>query len=535
MNSVESQSEIAASIKEAVSLASTPNPSISKEEALMLVSPTQLEAVLHTSFEPSNHEVLTRGLGASPGAAVGKIVLSADEAMMATEDVILVRAETNPADVHGMQIAVGILTTRGGLASHAAVVARGWGKPAVCGAENIELADDHITINGERIDVGETLSIDGTSGEVIRGTIQTTHLEPIPEIDVLLQWADEVRQLDIRANADTAAEAKAARGKGAEGIGLCRTEHMFLDEQRLPIIRRMILASTTEQEAEALQELRESQHKDFIGLLKEMDGLPVTIRLLDPPLHEFLPEIEELLEAAVGQGLDQEQQDLLEAAHRWRERNPMIGTRGVRLAWLKPGLYEMQTLALLDAIADRTTNGGTPQVEIMIPLTVSDKELAGIRERVQATIDEHPSKTVIKIGTMIETPRAALVASQLAEHADFFSFGTNDLTQLTFGFSRDDVESSILGLYLEQELLQHNPFQQVDAEAVTELVQLGIERGRSTKPELSIGVCGEHGGDPVSIGVLAATGIDYVSCSPPRIPIARLAAAQAAITQSIKN
>ena len=351
----------------------------------------------------------------------------------------------------------------------------------------------------------------------------------------MLQWADEVRELAIRANADTATEAKVARDNDAEGIGLCRTEHMFLDEQRLPIIRRMILASTAEQETEALQELRESQHNDFIEILEEMDRLPVTVRLLDPPLHEFLPEIEDLLEAAAEQALDQEQQDLLEAARRWNERNPMIGTRGVRLAWLKPGLYEMQTLALLDAIADRTANGGTPLVEIMIPLTVSGEELAGIRQRIQATIDNHPSEIVIKIGTMIETPRAALTANQIAEHADFFSFGTNDLTQLTFGFSRDDVESSIMGLYLEQELLQHNPFQQVDTEAVTELVKLGIERGRRTKPDLPIGVCGEHGGDPVSIGVLAGTGIDYVSCSPPRIPVARLAAAQAAITQSIKN
>ena len=292
----------------------------------MRVAPTQLETVLHTGFEPSSHDILTRGLGASPGAAVGKIVLSAEEAMMATEDVILVREETNPADVHGMQIAVGILTTRGGLASHAAVVARGWGKPAVCGAENIELADDHIIINGERIDVGEKLSIDGTSGEVMRGTLQTTHVEQIPEIDVLLQWADEVRELDIRANADTATEAKVARGNGAEGIGLCRTEHMFLDEQRLPIIRRMILASTAEQETEALQELRESQHKDFTELLEEMDGLPVTVRLLDPPLHEFLPQIEELLEDAARQALDQERQDLLKAARRWSERNPMLGT-----------------------------------------------------------------------------------------------------------------------------------------------------------------------------------------------------------------
>ena len=288
----------------------------------------------------------------------------------------------------------------------------------------------------------------------------------------------------------------------------------------------------TAEQQQALQELRESQHNDFTEILEEMDRLPVTVRLLDPPLHEFLPEIEDLLEAAAEEALDQEQQDLLEAARRWNERNPMIGTRGVRLAWLKPGLYEMQTLALLDAIADRTANGGTPLVEIMIPLTVSGEELAGIRQRIQATIDNHPSETVIKIGTMIETPRES---SQLNSRTRRF-FSSAQMTQRNSHlFSLNDVESSIMGLYLEQELLQHNPFQQVDTEAVTELVKLGIERGRRTKPDLSIGVCGEHGGDPVSIGVLAATGIDYVSCSPPRIPIARLAAAQAAITQSIKN
>ena len=530
MTSANTPTEIAAAITDAVEQASGPNASISKEEALLQIAPHQLEAVLHEGFGNTDHDVLTNGLGVSPGAAVGRIVLTADEAMMATDDVILVREETSPADVHGMQIAVGILTTRGGLASHAAVVARGWGKPAVCGAENIEIETDHILINGERIDVGETLSIDGASGEVIRGSLQTTKVDPIPALATLLTWADEVRDLAIRANADTATEAKVARDNGAEGIGLCRTEHMFLDEQRLPVIRKMILAETPEQEAEALNDLRDSQYNDFVELLEQMEGLPVTVRLLDPPLHEFLPNIDELIEAAARNELDEQGTALLGAAQKWRERNPMIGTRGVRLAWLKPGLYEMQTRALLDAIANRIAAGDEPSVEIMIPLTVSGKELSGIRQQIEAVIQDHEATTSIKIGTMIETPRAALVANELAEHSDFFSFGTNDLTQLTFGFSRDDIESRIMGLYLDQELLDANPFQNIDSEAVIELVRIGIERGRNTKADLAVGVCGEHGGDPTSIKLLAAIGVDYVSCSPPRIPIARLAAAHAAIT-----
>ena len=530
MNSAESSVEIAAAINDAVEQASGPDALISKKEAVLQISPHQLEAVLHAGFENTTRDVLTSGLGASPGAAVGRIVLTADDAMMATDDVILVRQETSPADVHGMQVAVGILTTRGGLASHAAVVARGWGKPAVCGAENIEIGTDHILINGERIDVGETLSIDGGSGEVIRGALRTTDVDPIPALATLLSWADELRDLGVRANADTASEAKIARDNGAEGIGLCRTEHMFLDEQRLPLIRNMILADTPEQETQALNDLRDTQYNDFAELLEQMDGLPVTVRLLDPPLHEFLPDIDELLEAAARNELDEGGEALLGAAQKWRERNPMIGTRGVRLAWLKPGLYEMQTEALLDAISQRIAAGGHPVVEIMIPLTVSGKELSGIRQQIEAVVQGHGSTASIKIGTMIETPRAALVAGELAEHADFFSFGTNDLTQLTFGFSRDDVESRIMGLYLDEELIEANPFQRLDSGAVIELVRSGIERGRTTKADLSVGVCGEHGGDPASIELLAAAGVDYVSCSPPRVPIARLAAAHAAIT-----
>ncbi len=529
MNSPESSIDAANAIRESVALATGPNATISQDDALMRVSTDQLERLLHDSFEGPAKDVLTTGLGASPGAAVGRIVLTADEAMMATDDVILVRQETSPADVHGMQVAVGILTTRGGLASHAAVVARGWGKPAVCGADGIEIGEDHILVNGERLEVGDVISIDGQSGHVMRGAIGSNQAENIPEIDTLLSWADEVRELAIRANADTGEDARVSRVNGAEGIGLCRTEHMFLTEERLPIIRTMILSSSPDIEAKALQDLREAQRHDFVDLLEEMDGLPVTVRLLDPPLHEFLPELEELVEAAARNELDADGVAMLQAARKWRERNPMIGTRGVRLAWLKPGLYEMQVEALFDAVQDRISAGGQPIVEIMIPLTVSAKELAGAREWIESVVQSHPAATSVKIGTMVETPRAALVADELAHHADFFSFGTNDLTQLTFGFSRDDIENRIMNLYLEQELLEANPFQHVDPNAVIELVRTGIERGRSTKPDLPVGICGEHGGDPASIELLAAAGVDYVSCSPPRLPIARLAAAHIAI------
>ena len=529
MNPPESSDDAASAIRQAVALASGTNATISHDDALMRISTRQLEQVLHDSFEGPTQDVLTTGLGASPGAAVGAIVLNADEAMMATDDVILVREETSPADVHGMAVAVGILTTRGGLASHAAVVARGWGKPAVCGAEGIEIRSDHILVNGERIEVGETISIDGQSGHVMRGAIKSTEAEDIPEIETLLAWADESRNITIRANADTAADARVARTNGAEGIGLCRTEHMFLTEERLPVIQSMILSSSPDVEEKALKELREAQRTDFCDLLGEMDGLPVTVRLLDPPLHEFLPELEELVAAAARNELDADGEAMLQAARKWRERNPMLGTRGVRLAWLKPGLYEMQVEALLDAVSERISAGGRPIVEIMIPLTVSGNELAGARKWIESVLQRHPEAVSVKIGTMIETPRAALVADEMAHHADFFSFGTNDLTQLTFGFSRDDIENRIMNLYLQEELLDANPFRHVDSKAVIELVRTGIERGRTVKPDLSVGVCGEHGGDPASIELLAVAGVDYVSCSPPRIPIARLAAAQIAI------
>lgn len=529
MTSAKSSQDAAAAITEAVHLASGDEPKISKEEALRRITPTLLESVLHAEFENDASDIIATGLGASPGAASGRIVLSADDAIFSTEDVILVREETSPADVHGMQVAVGILTTRGGLASHAAVVARGWGKPAVCGADNITIANDHVLINGERFNAGEVISIDGSSGNVIRGHVETTGIEPPTEISTLLEWADQFSRVTVRVNADTAEEARQGRNNGAQGIGLCRTEHMFLGAERLPLMVQAITAEEPEAVKNALDNLRERQREDFSELLQAMEGLPVTIRLLDPPLHEFLPDIENLIRKEALSDLDPEESSLLDALRRWRERNPMMGTRGVRLALIKPGLYEMQVEAILDAISQRITDGGTPNVEIMVPLTVASEEMRLMRQQIESVMAEHAVSVPVKIGSMIETPRAALIADQIAEFCDFLSFGTNDLTQMTFGFSRDDIESKIMRLYLDQQLLDENPFEHVDTDAVLELVRIGIERAKNRKPKLSVGICGEHGGDAISIRRLIDTGVDYVSCSPPRLPIARLAAGHAAL------
>jgi pyruvate, orthophosphate dikinase len=379
---------------------------------------------------------------------------------------------------------------------------------------------------------GDVVSIDGSTGEVVLGAVSLESADPPEAFTTLLGWADAVRKgkLAVRANADTGADAEVARDFGAEGIGLCRTEHMFLAEDRLPIVRAMILADNPKAEAKALERLRVVQKKDFLAILEAMDGLPVTVRLLDPPLHEFLPSAEELRVLEAREGLDEEGTALLAAAEEWREQNPMLGTRGVRLGVVKPGLYAMQVRALMEAAMERLAAGGKPIVEIMIPLTVTREELAVARGWVEeaitaATGDAKGLK--VTIGTMVETPRAALRADELAEEADFFSFGTNDLTQMTFGFSRDDVEARMMPLYLDQGLLRRNPFETIDETGVGELVALGAERGRATKPDLKLGICGEHGGDPESIALFQRIGLDYVSCSPYRVPIARLAAAQA--------
>jgi pyruvate, orthophosphate dikinase len=537
----------AAALRMAVDMVGEKGIKLSQEEAVERITGDHLDQVLHPQFAGSGYQVLTKGLGASPGAAVGRVYLTADWAQAAAEAgeaVVLVRSETSPEDVHGMLAAEGILTARGGLVSHAAVVARGWGKPAVVGAEGLRISGTSFSVGDTVVEEGDWISVDGTNGTVVLGQVPLSQGETPAEFDTVLAWADAIRagHLGVRANADNGPDAANARSLGAEGIGLCRTEHMFLGEDRLPIVRRMILASTPAEEESALEQLRLAQKADFEEILEAMDALPVTIRLLDPPLHEFLPSTEELAIREATTGLDPEETRLYEAAKDWHEFNPMLGTRGVRLGVLKPGLYAMQVRALMEAALARVAKGGHPIVEIMIPLTVGREEMAlarsWVEEAVATTMGSSTGKgkkasaagsLEVLIGTMIETPRAALRAAEIAEDAEFFSFGTNDLTQMTFGFSRDDVEGRMMSAYLELGLLKRNPFEVVDPDGVGELVRLGVERGRSTRPGLKIGVCGEHGGDPESIQTFAQAGLDYVSCSPFRVPIARLAAAQAVL------
>ncbi len=531
-----------AALRMAVDMTKQRGWKITREEAVCRVGADHLDQVLHPQFAEKPAELIAKGLAASPGAAVGKAYFSADDAATAAgrgESVILVTSETSPEDVHGMIAAAGILTSRGGLVSHAAVVARGWGKPAVVGAEAVRITGRSFRAGGVTVQEGDVISIDGGSGEVALGEVRLSLAEPPEELATILGWADKIRKgkLAVWANADNGPDAANARQFGAEGIGLCRTEHMFLAEDRLPIVRRMILADTPEDEAAALEELRVAQKADFVAILEAMDGLPVTVRLLDPPLHEFLPSTEELELKRATAGLDPEEEKLLGAARSWREANPMLGTRGVRLGVIKPGLYAMQVRALMQAAAERLEAGGKPKVEVMIPLTVTRAELGLARSWVADTVAEvvgalpkrQAAKLHVAIGTMVETPRAAVRADEIAEEADFFSFGTNDLTQMTFGFSRDDVEGRMMSTYLEQGLLARNPFETIDQAGVGQLVLDAVERGRATKPDLELGVCGEHGGDPESIDFFYRAGLDYVSCSPYRVPIARLAAAQAVI------
>ena len=527
---------------------------ISRREALMRVTAEHLDQVLHPQFAAKSRAV-AKGLAASPGAAVGRAYFTADDAAAAAargEHVVLVRNETSPEDVHGMMVSKGILTARGGLVSHAAVVARGWGTPAVVGAEAVQIEGATFRAGDVVVREGDWISLDGSTGEVMLGQLSLAAAEPPREFHTVLKWADQVRRgrLAVRANADTGEDATKAREFGAEGIGLCRTEHMFLAPDRLPVVRRMILAATEAEEAAALEELRAVQKEDFVAVLTAMSGLPVTVRLLDPPLHEFLPRVHELEVKESAGTLGAEEAALLRAARDWAEVNPMLGTRGVRLGVLKPGLYAMQVRALMQAADEVAARGLAPIVEVMIPLTVARDELALARSWVESVLVEHsrrpaapagggrggrgargsrPKRPRVTIGTMIETPRAALRAGELAEYADFFSFGTNDLTQMTFGFSRDDVESRMMPAYLEAGLLKRNPFETIDQTGVGELVEMASARGRKAKRGLKLGVCGEHGGDPESIALFRRAGLDYVSCSPYRVPIARLAAAQAII------
>jgi pyruvate,orthophosphate dikinase len=411
----------------------------------------------------------------------------------------------------------------------------------VVGADALRIKGTSFTAGDVTVEQGDVLSLDGTTGQVVLGEVELSASEAPAELDTVLGWADTIRRgrnpararLFVRANADTGADAANARARGAEGIGLCRTEHMFLGDDRLPIVREMILADTDDGEAAALEKLRAAQKADFVEILEAMDGLPVTVRLLDPPLHEFLPSVEELRIREARDGLSRDDQKLLAAAESWREQNPMLGTRGVRLGVVKPGLYAMQVRALMEAALDRAKAGGKPVVEIMIPLTVSREEMEEARhwvtDAIALAMKGSRRHLEVTIGTMIETPRAALCADEIAEVAEFFSFGTNDLTQMTFGFSRDDVESRMMPAYLAQGLLRRNPFETIDESGVGDLVNVAVERGRSTNPKLKLGVCGEHGGDPASIAFFQRVGLDYVSCSPFRVPIARLAAAQAAL------
>jgi pyruvate, orthophosphate dikinase len=512
---------------------------IDKREAVLRVEPEQLDQLLHPQFDPrAEFTVLAKGLNASPGAAVGRAVFTADAAEEQAADgsrVILVRPETSPDDLHGMIAAEGILTSRGGLVSHAAVVARGMGTPAVCGASALE-----IDVQGKQFRAGDSvvregdeISINGTTGEIVLGAVPVITPEPSGPFEVVLGWADEIRTLGVRTNADLPHDAQVARRFGAEGIGLCRTEHMFLGD-RLPIVQRYILAADEAAEQAALDELEALQRADYVGILEAMDGLPVTVRLLDPPLHEFLPDIEELIVRDAKGELDAEGRELLRAAQALRESNPMLGTRGVRLGVLKPDLYRAQVKALFEASIQRKEAGGDPRVEVMIPLSVSGPELAlavGWVREIAAELGLHGKDDGgdYLVGTMVETPRAAIVADEIAEQSEFFSFGTNDLTQMTFGFSRDDVEGRFMPRYLELKLLDANPFETLDVRGVGELVKIAVERGRGVRADLKLGICGEHGGDPASVAFCHEVGLDYVSCSPYRVPLARLAAAHAAL------
>ncbi|HYZ11303.1 MAG TPA: pyruvate, phosphate dikinase [Actinomycetota bacterium] len=582
-----------AAVKMAVDMAN--EGLIKRDQAVLRVEPDHLDQLLHPQFDPkADVGVLAKGLNASPGAAVGAVVFDADTAAERGENgeaVVLVRRETNPDDLHGMIAARGILTSHGGKTSHAAVVARGMGKPAVCGAEalKIDYAKREFTVNGTKVKEGEVISIDGTTGRVVLGEVPLVEPKLSGDFETLLGWADAIRQLRVRANADDGPSAGQARQFGAEGIGLCRTEHMFgtPGDPRLPTFRQVILSAPTaraaqlamaeaEREAAAartrdrkaadqrvreakkrlqapdvkpyfdgLKKLLTAQRKDFEAIFKAMDGLPVTIRLLDPPLHEFLPSSKEL-EVAMATpqrkaskellrefGGKRKAEDVLREVVALEENNPMLGLRGCRLGILYPDIYRTQVQAIIEAACNVKKRGGDPRVEIMVPLVATREELATVAADVREVADDVLAKREVEllylVGTMIELPRAAMAADEIAEEAEFFSFGTNDLTQTTFGFSRDDVEGKFLARYLEDEVLPSNPFESLDERGVGELVQFACERGRKSREDIKLGICGEHGGDPASVAFFHRIGLDYVSCSPYRVPIARLAAAHAAL------
>ncbi|KPL86586.1 pyruvate phosphate dikinase [Ardenticatena maritima] len=529
---------------------------IEPREAVLRVSPQQVERFLHPRFEQHVRQkaikagrLLAKGVNASPGAAVGMAAFDADTAEAwgkAGKPVIMVRPETKPDDVHGMIASKGILTALGGNSSHAAIVARQFGIPAVVGCHELQIDTEKRLFRVGAIEVreGDWLSIDGSTGEVFLGQLPTVMPDlHDPYLTTLLGWADEFRTLGVWANADLPKDAQRARDFGAEGIGLARTEHMFLGEDRLPIVQRMILAETDEERAAALAELLPIQRADFEGLFRVMDGLPVIIRLIDPPLHEFLPRYETLLVEIERLRLTdptspalREKERLLHAVERLREANPMLGLRGVRLGIVFPDVMKMQVRAMFEAACACALEGVQVRLEVMIPLVAHVNELRRMRDiletEAQAVMNEKGVRIPYAFGTMIEVPRAALTADAIAEVAEFFSFGTNDLTQMTYGLSRDDAEGAFLLDYLEQGILPANPFQTLDVEGVGQLMRLAVEKGRTTRPDLSVGICGEHGGDPASIAFCHAIGLNYVSCSPYRVPVARLAAAHAALKQA---
>jgi pyruvate,orthophosphate dikinase len=515
---------------------------IDERTAVLRVLPSQVDQLLHPSLDPkAPREVIARGLPASPGAASGEVVFSADEAEAAAKiglKVILVRVETSPEDIHGMHAAQGILTARGGMTSHAAVVARGMGKCCVagCGEIKVDYAANQFTVNGKTIEKGDVITLDGSTGEVMLGKVATVPPQLTGDFGTLMGWVDNFRKLKVRANADTPTDARVAREFGAQGIGLTRTEHMFFEADRIAAVREMILADSVEARKVALAKILPMQKGDFIGIFREMKGLPVTIRLLDPPLHEFLPHEAKDIET-LAQTMGVSVQALKAKVDYLHEFNPMLGHRGCRLGVTFPEIYDLQVQAIMEAACELTKNEGFTIVpEIMIPLVATISELKSLRENAVAVCEEVIKRYGVKveylIGTMIEVPRAALTADEIAQEAEFFSFGTNDLTQTTFGLSRDDA-GKFLPHYVEMGLLSEDPFVTLDPDGVGQLVKMGCDKGRAGRPGIKLGICGEHGGDPASVIFCHKIGLDYVSCSPFRVPIARLAAAHASL-QEIK-
>lgn len=525
---------------------------ITKQEAISRVEPIHIDQLLHRRIDPkAKVEVIAKGLAASPGAASGEVVFDADECEKLSKTgrkLILVRIETNPDDVHGLITSQGVLTARGGMTSHAAVVARGIGKPCVAGCEmiKVDLEKKEFSVNGLTIKEGDIISINGSTGEVILGAVPMIEPEMSGELKTLLEWADEFRTLQVWTNADYPRDAKQAREYGAQGIGLCRTEHMFMEQERLPIVQQMILAENDADRQTALDKLLPFQKSDFRGLFIEMNGLPVIIRLIDPPLHEFLPNYEDLLIEVTtlkiqkpGSAELKEKENLLKKVHAMKEQNPMLGLRGCRLGLTFPQINVMQTRAIIEAAVELTKEGIKVIPEIMVPLVGHVNELKAVKAQLVGVADEIIKNSGVKleyqVGTMIEVPRAALTAGEIATEAEFFSFGTNDLTQTTFGYSRDDAEGKFLLQYVEKKILPENPFVSLDVDGVGKLIKMAVADGRATRPDMKVGICGEHGGDPASIAFCHKTGLNYVSCSPFRVPIARLAAAQAALGLTEKD